>query len=82
MAIIKQKEKGILVVVSGPSGAGKDSIMNEVIKNKRVNAWISISMTSRLPRGKEENGKDYFFVETNILPSFISSNYGDLIEEN
>lgn len=62
MAIIKQKEKGILVVVSGPSGAGKDSIMNEVIKNKRVNAWISISMTSRLPRGKEENGKDYFFV--------------------
>ena len=40
MAIIKQKEKGILVVVSGPSGAGKDSIMNEVIKNKRVNAWI------------------------------------------
>lgn len=52
MAIIKQKEKGILVVVSGPSGAGKDSIMNEVIKNKRVNAWISISMTSRLPRGK------------------------------
>lgn len=62
MAIIKQKEKGILIVVSGPSGAGKDSIINEVIKKKNINAWVSISMTSRLPRGNEQNGKDYFFV--------------------
>lgn len=62
MAIIKQKEKGLLVVISGPSGAGKDSIINEVIKQNKINAWVSISMTSRLPRGSEENGKDYFFV--------------------
>jgi len=62
MSIIKQKEKGLLVVVSGPSGAGKDSIINEVMKQKKVDAWVSISMTSRLPRGTEENGKDYFFV--------------------
>ena len=62
MAIIKQKEKGLLIVVSGPSGAGKDTIINEVMKKKDVNAWVSISMTSRLPRGTEENGKDYFFV--------------------
>ena len=62
MSIIKQKEKGLLIVVSGPSGAGKDTIINEVIKRKNINAWISISMTSRLPRGNEENGKDYFFV--------------------
>ena len=62
MSIIKQKEKGLLIVVSGPSGAGKDTIINEVIKRKNINAWISISMTSRLPRGNEENGKEYFFV--------------------
>lgn len=62
MSIIKQKEKGLLIVVSGPSGAGKDTIINEVIKRNNINAWVSISMTSRLPRGKEENGKDYFFV--------------------
>lgn len=62
MSIIKQKEKGLLIVVSGPSGAGKDTIINEVIKRKNINAWISISMTSRLPRGNEVNGKEYFFV--------------------
>lgn len=62
MSIIKQKEKGLLVVISGPSGAGKDSIINELQKKQETNAWVSISMTSRLPRGQEENGKDYFFV--------------------
>ena len=61
MSIIKQKEKGTLVVISGPSGAGKDTIINEVIK-KEINAWVSISMTSRPLRGNEVDGKDYFFV--------------------
>ena len=62
MSIIKQKEKGTLVVISGPSGAGKDTIINEVIKKEKINAWVSISMTSRPLRGNEVDGKDYFFV--------------------
>lgn len=62
MSIIKQKEKGTLVVISGPSGAGKDTIINEVIKKEKINAWVSISMTSRHLRGNEVDGKDYFFV--------------------
>lgn len=78
MAIIKQKEKGLLVVVSGPSGAGKDSIINEVIKQNKVNAWVSISMTSRPPRGKEENGKDYFFVTREEFEDNIKN--GNLLE--
>lgn len=70
MAIIKQKEKGLLVVISGPSGAGKDSIIQEVLKEK-VDTWLSVSMTSREPRVKEEEGKDYFFVTREEFESHI-----------
>lgn len=62
MAIIKQKSRGLLVVVSGPSGAGKDTVVSDLLTRDDVNAKVSISMTSRLPRGKEEEGKDYYFV--------------------
>ena len=62
MAIIKQKSRGLLVVVSGPSGAGKDTVVNDLLTRDDVNCKVSVSMTSRLPRGKEEEGKDYYFV--------------------
>lgn len=78
MSIIKQKEKGLLVVISGPSGAGKDSIINELLKKQETNAWVSISMTSRLPRGQEENGKDYFFVTREEFEDNIKK--GNLLE--
>jgi len=78
MGIIKQKEKGLLIVVSGPSGAGKDTIINEVMKKESTNAWISISMTSRDPRGSEENGVDYFFVTREEFERNIEK--GNLLE--
>lgn len=78
MSIIKQKEKGLLIVISGPSGAGKDSIINELLKKQETNAWVSISMTSRLPRGQEENGKDYFFVTREEFEDNIQK--GNLLE--
>lgn len=78
MGIIRQKEKGLLIVVSGPSGAGKDTIINEVLKRKGMNAWVSISMTSRDPRGSEEDGVDYFFVTREEFESNIEK--GNLLE--
>lgn len=74
MAIIRQKEKGLLVVVSGPSGAGKDSIISGVIRNPNINAWLSISMTSRALRGEEKEGKDYFFVSREEFEENIKQN--------
>lgn len=61
MGILKTKTKGILIVISGPSGAGKGTICDE-LKRRNSNIWISTSMTTRKPRGNEMNGKEYFFV--------------------
>ena len=58
--MIKSKKEGLLIVISGPSGAGKGTICNELIKNDNI--WKSVSMTTRLPREKEVEGVDYFFV--------------------
>lgn len=59
--MIREKSKGLLIVVSGPSGAGKDTICNKVVEDMK-DTKISVSMTSRAPRGKEVEGVDYYFV--------------------
>ncbi|MBR6770770.1 MAG: guanylate kinase [Lachnospiraceae bacterium] len=55
------KDKGILVVVSGFSGAGKGTLMKRLLQ-EYDNYALSISMTTRLPREGEQDGRDYFFV--------------------
>lgn len=54
-------ERGMLVVVSGFSGAGKGTIMKRITE-KYDNYALSISATTRCPREGEEEGKSYFFV--------------------
>ena len=71
--MIKEQEQGNLIVLSGPSGAGKDSIINE-LKNYYHNFWVSISMTSRKPRGQEVDGIDYFFVSKEEFERHIKKN--------
>jgi guanylate kinase len=54
------KKEGLVIVISGPSGAGKGTICKELIKrNKNLN--ISVSATTRPPRKNEVEGKNYFF---------------------
>ena len=59
--MIKTKKQGLLIVLSGPSGSGKNTVCDEVKRNNK-NIWESISMTRRKPRKGEENGKAYYFV--------------------
>lgn len=58
--ILKSKNKGSLIVLSGPSGSGKDSIC-ERLKEYNDNFWVSISCTTRKPRKGEEDGVNYYF---------------------
>ncbi len=66
----KHKEKGILVVVSGFSGAGKGTIMKNLTQ-KYDNYALSVSATTRAPRPGEEEGKSYFFVSKDRFEEMI-----------
>ncbi len=52
-------KKGIIAVISGFSGAGKGTVVNELVK--KYGYAISVSATTRQPREGEEEGKNYFF---------------------
>lgn len=59
--MIKENNQGILVVVSGPSGCGK-STLNDLLLRSRKNITMSISDTTRKPRGEEKDGVEYNFL--------------------
>ena len=71
--MIKTNNKGLLIVVSGPSGAGKDTICQKLIK-ENSNIWMSVSMTTRKPRPLEKDGVDYFFVSSEEFENKINEN--------
>lgn len=71
--MLKVNGNGLLIVVSGPSGAGKDTICKKVVKDLD-NIWISISTTTRNPRVGEVEGKDYFFVTKEEFERKINDN--------
>lgn len=60
-SIIRTKGKGNLIVISAPSGAGKGTVIDGVMKINN-NLWLSVSMTSRKIRSNDIPGETYFFV--------------------
>ena len=65
--------QGILIVLSGPSGTGKDSILKEMLMH-RNDIKVSISCTTRKPRKGEINNKDYFFITEPEFDRIVKQN--------
>jgi guanylate kinase len=58
------KRRGMLIIISSPSGAGKTSAATALLQND-PNLHISVSATTRSPRSDEQHGKDYLFISEN-----------------
>lgn len=72
--MLKIKKSRNLIVISGPSGAGKGSICSELLKRNK-NITTSISMTTREKRGYETDGIEYYFVSREDFENKIKENY-------
>ena len=82
------KKRGLLIIMSGPSGVGKGTIREELMKKDDLNLHYSVSMTTRGMRPGEVNGREYYFVsreefdqniaKDNLLEwaEFVGNRYG------
>ncbi len=69
---MSDRKPGKLVVISGPSGAGKTSICNELLKRLDDAVW-SVSATTRPRRGHEIDGKDYHFIDADEFERMVQA---------
>jgi guanylate kinase len=68
------QRKGLMLVLSSPSGAGKTSICKKILETEK-NLVMSISYTTRPKRKSEEDGKDYFFVKKKKFDELQEKNF-------
>jgi guanylate kinase len=76
-APVTQTGRGILFVVSSPSGGGKGTLIQRVL-NKNLNLRYSVSFTTRAPRNGEMDGREYFFVTPEKFQEMIAA--GEFLE--
>ena len=68
-----QDKKGKLFVFSAPSGSGKTTIVRHLLEQKKLQLDFSISATSRIPRGAEVRGKEYYFLDIQTFKEKIQN---------
>ena len=71
-------KRGLLIIMSGPSGVGKGTIREKLMEDKSLNLFYSVSMTTRSPRPGEVNGREYYFVSKEEFQKNIDN--GNLLE--
>ena len=69
---MSSENDGAIIILSSPSGAGKTTLVKKL--SSIENFEISISYTTRIPRLNEENGKDYYFINTKDFNELIRKN--------
>ncbi len=67
---MKSERRGLMIVLSSPSGAGKTTLTRHLLKNN-ADMVMSVSATTRSPRPSEIDGQDYYFVSKNIFSKMI-----------
>lgn len=77
MQIMKQNNRGSLIIISGPSGSGKGTCVSKLLE-VYDKAWLSISCTSRSMRPGDAEGETYYFLSREEFESSI--NRGDFLE--
>lgn len=65
-----KKRRGLLVVVSGPSGVGKSTVVKKLLKSEK-SLRISVSATTRQPRPGEVNGEHYYFISQDEFDAWV-----------
>ncbi len=73
-------KKGLLFIISGPSGVGKGSIREKVMEHSEFNLVYSVSMTTRDIRPGEKDGVDYYFVSDKVFMENVKN--GNFLEYN
>lgn len=71
--ILKQRERGSLIVISGPSGSGKGTVIQDFL-SKNDNVWLSISCTSRDMRPGDVANETYYFISRDEFEQRIKNN--------
>ena len=71
----RMKNRGQLIVISGPSGCGKGSVIEKLLESTDLNLWLSLSTTSRQIRDNDIPGKTYNFVTKEELEKKIEEDY-------
>lgn len=77
MTQLSVRRRGLMLVLSSPSGAGKTTIARAILRHDRELA-MSVSVTTRNPRPGEEHGKDYYFVNETEYQRMVEA--GELLE--
>lgn len=71
-------KKGLLIILSGPSGVGKGTVREYIVNTHKVDMTFSISMTTRKPRQGETDGVQYYFISQEEFDEHVKN--GDFLE--